>query len=109
MMPSGPPGLRPGARQGIAADTFAMIEDTTLVDVLRLLSDGARRTWRSCLTHVGADPVPMDSLTQRMLVDHGVQVSPSAGSDIALQIPGAWVEGEGIRWLDNAFDVADRS
>ena len=65
-----------------------MIEDSTLVDVLHLLSDGVARTWYACLADLGAQATALDDLAQRMLTDHGVQIASFATGDARLHVPG---------------------
>ena len=65
-----------------------MIREPALVEVLRLLRDGTPSTWHACLAHSGAEVAPLDALTQRMLADHGVEISLTSDGDATLQIAG---------------------
>ena len=51
-----------------------MIEDTTLVAVLQLLSDGVQRPWQQCLAQLCVPRAALDAQTQ-VLLDVAVPVS----------------------------------
>ena len=61
-----------------------MIEDTTLVAVLQLLSDGVERPWQQCLAQLRVARAALDAQTQRMLADHGVVISPVVVSPVVV-------------------------